>query len=116
MSHEDQPLFRQEALDHANLEKHLNERLNIVALSSWIILCAVILVLVTVVLYGFLGSIPTRVPGSGILLASKGSLYNAVAPEGNGRIISLAVKPGDTVSKNQSYCQIWCTASGGLPV
>lgn len=100
MTNKNKNLFRQEALQSLNISSRLNERLNIVLMSSWIIFFSLAIILLTLVLFGFFGSIPTQVSGKGILLASKGSLFNAVAPEGNGRIISIVVKPGDMVKKN----------------
>ena len=100
MSNKNKGLFRQEALQNLKVSSQLNKRLSIVSMPYWIIFFSIALIIVTIIFWGFLGSIPTRVPGNGILLAAQGGLYNAVSPEGNGRVISIAVKPGDVVKKN----------------
>ncbi|HBB6896250.1 TPA: NHLP bacteriocin system secretion protein [Legionella pneumophila] len=97
MDNKNKITFRQEALEHQTTSFQLNQRLNIVSKSSWLLLYTIGLILLFIILWGFLGSIPTRIAGNGILLAKEGGLYNAVAPEGNGRLVSLTVKPGDKV-------------------
>lgn len=99
LTKKNQDLFRKEALEHYAVHNQLNERLNIVSKFSSLILAAVGLALVTILVWGIWGTIPTRVSGEGILLATQGGLYNAVAPEGKGRISSIVVKPGDVVKK-----------------
>lgn len=101
MKKEKQSLFRKKALENIQFGQQLDERIKIVTLGSWILAVVLMIIIVAGVIWGFIGNIPIRVDGQGILLAAKGSLYNAVAPEGSGRIISIVVKPGDSVDKGQ---------------
>lgn len=93
--------FRKAALKHRATPEQLDQLIRITSPQSWIVLVAVCLFVIAVVLWGFFGMIPTRVEGKGLLLAEKGNIYAAVAPEGSGRIVKVAVQPGDKVKKGQ---------------
>jgi HlyD family secretion protein len=92
-------LFRQKALDELNSAEALDQMLQITSARAWIGLAATMLVIFSLVIWSFAGSIPVNVKGDGILLAEKGSLYNAVAPEGAGRITKIIAKRGQLIEK-----------------
>lgn len=98
------PKFRQNALAKLDTPEHLDTLIQVVSPKSWVILAAFYILLFGLLLWGFLGSIPTRVEGRGLLLVENGTVYNAVAPPGGGRVIEILtvmgkkIKKGDTVA------------------
>lgn len=94
-------LFRQSVVAEFSSSEQTNQLIRVVPPYAWVILAGGILILVSALVWGFVGIIPTRVMGQGILLASKGSLYNATATAGGGRIAKIFVNPGQEVKKGQ---------------
>jgi len=92
-------LFRKEAISHFASIDEFDQALVVTSRKAWLILIAVCLFITGIVVWGIYGSVPVRINGEGILLVEKGSLYNAVAPEGAGRIIRFAVSAGDHVKR-----------------
>jgi len=97
----DNNLFRVRALEQLSVANQLNQRIKIASKWSWLIVLALSLIVTGIIFWGVFGSIDTRVHGEGILLSAKGNLYNAVAPEGTGRIIRIVVQPGDFIEENE---------------
>lgn len=92
--------FRQSAVDQATSSDQFNETIRIITPHDWLLLMGFGVLLAAIMLWGFLGNIPTRVRGEGILLAESGGIYDAVALSGDSRVVNLNVKLGDTVKKN----------------
>lgn len=101
MDDDNNSLFRAEALKNFNVISQLNQSISIVSRWSWLPVCAVGLIIVSLILWGIFGSIPTRIKGEGILLVTNGNLYNAIAPDGDERITGILVKPGDRINKDE---------------
>lgn len=93
-------LFRKEALEEITNPEHLNQLIQVTSKKSWIFLFTLSALLLSVVLWSIFGTVTQRIKGQGIILAMKGSLYNAVAPEGEAQIIQIAVKLGDEVKRD----------------
>lgn len=93
--------FRKAALKRISTPEQLNQLIRITSPKSWLILLTVVFILIAVVIWGFLGTIPTRVEGKGILLFEKENLYAAVMPAGTGRLVKLNFTPGDSVKKGE---------------
>lgn len=94
--------FRSEALSSLNTPENLDTLIQVVTLKSWIILTAIYLLLGALLFWSFLGSIPTRVEGRGLLLVEDGTVYNAAAPPGGGRVVEILVKMGQVIRKGDS--------------
>ena len=71
---------------------------------GWIALVALGFLVGSAVLWGFEGSIPSRVAGQGILLKSGGVLE--IAAGAGGRITDVAVNVGDVVREGQVVARI----------
>lgn len=93
--------FRKAALDHIATSEQLDQLIRITTSKSWILLTTIWLLLLAAILWGIFGSIPIRVPGTGLILAQESSLFTAVAPEGIGSVLKLNVNIGDPVKKGQ---------------
>lgn len=98
--------FRQQALSELHSPEQLDKLIQVISTRAWVGLLAVYLFLISLVLWGFFGSIPTRVEGKGILLAENGSIYNAVAPPGGGRIAEIVVQQGQEIKKGDIIAEL----------
>ena len=70
----------------------------------WAGLLGIFLLLATITIWGFLGSIATTASGQGVIVRS-GGVMNVVA-RGSGLILSVGVKPGDQIVANQVVARI----------
>ncbi len=95
------PKYREAALKQFTSPDQLDQLIQVVTPRSWLIAGTLYAILLIVLLWSIFGSIPTRVEGPGILLASGGDIYDAVAPDGPSHVTTINVKPGDHVVKNQ---------------
>ncbi|MFA7428678.1 MAG: NHLP bacteriocin system secretion protein, partial [Rhodospirillaceae bacterium] len=98
-------LFRQAALERLSSPDQLDRAIVITDVRGWIVAATVAVLLVLLVVWGFIGSIPTNVPGKGILIARDGRVLTAMSPA-SGRIDTLLVALGDTVEKGQPVARI----------
>ena len=98
--------FRKEAIDNLSSFEQFGQLIRIITPKSWVVLAAFWGVLITVIIWGIFGTIPTWIEGKGLLLAEKSGVYNAVAPEGAGKIVKILVKPGEEVRKDQVIAQL----------
>lgn len=98
--------FRQAAIDHVASLSRLDHMIRITSPYLWVMMLAIYVLIIALVIWAFVGVVPTRVQGQGILIAQSGNIYDAVAPEGEGRLIRFAVMVGDTVKKDQVIAYI----------
>lgn len=72
------PLFRESALQHLSSPEQLDQTIRITRPRAWIVLATLGFLLLSVVLWGFLGTLPTTISGQGIVIG-KGGTYNIVS-------------------------------------
>lgn len=89
--------FRQKALKKISSPEDISQSLKVVRPKHAIVFVGVALVLTFFLIWGFKGSLPIFIDGSGILIQEKG-LRQVKIPFG-GTIDTLAVKVGDTIHK-----------------
>lgn len=106
MSEPKLPNFRKEAIAELNTPEQLDQLIQVVSPRAWIILKATYILLALLLLWGLFGSIPTRVEGQGLLLAEGGSVYNAIATAGGGRVVKIFVKEGDRIKKQDVLAEL----------
>jgi HlyD family secretion protein len=97
-------IFRKSALDKISSLDQMDQTLTVVKPSSFIALIALCLLLVVAVVWGFTGSIPNDVKGSGVLL----NIDNIVSVKysNQGAIKNIFVKAGDEVENGQIIARI----------
>lgn len=100
----DSGVFRKASLDRLASPEQLDKLLQVTRLRGWIALVALGFLVGSAVLWGFEGSIPSRVAGQGILLKSGGVLEIAAAT--GGRITDVAVHVGDVVREGQVVARV----------
>jgi len=88
-------IFRKSSLEKLSSPEQLDRVIKITSSRSWLILAAMMILTISLVLWGLLGEIPTQVTSDGILLSSGGiySVQNIVA----GIVSDVQVEQGDYV-------------------
>ena len=97
-------VFRKASLERLASPEQLDKLLQVTRLRGWIALVALGFLVGSAVLWGFEGSIPSRVVGQGILLKSGGVLE--IAAGAGGRITDVAVNVGDIVREGQVVARV----------
>jgi HlyD family secretion protein len=97
-------LFRKVALDRLSSPEQLDSVVKVVTLKSWIALTPFIALLSLATLWGFLGSIPTKVTGKCMLIQAGG--LRDVTAGSPGRITEMKVKVGDTIVAGQAIARV----------
>lgn len=97
-------IFRQAVLDRLASPEQLHTLMRVTDAKGWLGLAGCGVLLAAAVAWGVLGSVPTRVHASGILIHSAG-LADVVAL-GSGQITALEVDVGDVVHKGQVIARI----------
>lgn len=92
-------LFRKVALDRLSSPEQLDVVVQVVTLKSWITLTPFLGLLGLATLWGFFGSIPTKVTGKCMLIQTGG--LRDVTAGAPGRITAIKVAVGDTVKPGQ---------------
>src|SRR5947199_4287106 len=105
MSNGKQQLFRAVALERASSPEQLDYLVVITRPFDWIVGLATLLALTAAITWAFVGRIPTRVPGEGILISGSGKVVDAVSAAA-GRLASVQVSVGDHVSQGQLIARI----------
>jgi len=101
---EKKEIFRKVALERLSSPEQLDLLMQVTNTRSWIALGGLGLLLTTAVIWGFMGSVPTKVMASGVLIRP-GGVFDVYAP-GTGQVEQLAVKEGDTVTVGQVVARI----------
>lgn len=92
-------VFRKVAVDRLSSPEQLDQAMRITRPGGWIALCAIGLLLLTAIAWGFAGTLSDKVAGQGILVKSGGVLE--VVAGSPGRITDISVSPGDSVVEGQ---------------
>jgi HlyD family secretion protein len=98
--------FRDAALEQIATGEKLDHFVQVTTRKSWIVLSTFSVIIIAALIWGIWGSIPTSVEGTGILLAEKGNIFTAVAPEGSAHIVAIEVKPEDFVKKGDVLARL----------
>lgn len=93
------PLFRKAALDKLASPERLDVLMRVTSPMGWLSLLTVAGILVGVIVWSILGSIPERISGDGILL--RGGANKEIRSTGAGTLSSLDLKEGQVVTVGQ---------------
>ncbi|MBW2557692.1 MAG: NHLP bacteriocin system secretion protein [Deltaproteobacteria bacterium] len=97
-------IFRKVALERLSSPEQLDQLMKITTPKGWVALIALIGLLICAVFWGFLGIIPDRVTGQGILMKS-GGVY-AIVPDTSGRVQYRYFSVHDTVRCGQVVARL----------
>ena len=90
-------LFRKKALQKLSSPEQLDQTITVINLQGWIGLCALGALLAAVFVWSFVGSIPEKVNGSGVLINSSGLL--SVTYNSGGVVKDVFLKNGEEIFK-----------------
>ena len=93
--------FRTEAVEYFSQPHSAMDLIQITKLWSWVVIAPLAILVISAIIWSFIGSIATWVEGNGIILPVQDSLYSAIALEGGTQITEFTIKPKDAVSKGQ---------------
>ncbi len=97
-------IFRKSALERLQSPEQLDQTIRITSPSGWIALAALWLLLITAILWGIYGSIPSKVTGGGMLIKS-GGVYKVVS-QAAGQITDISVNVGEMVRKGDIVARL----------
>jgi HlyD family secretion protein len=97
-------LFTDEALEELSSPEQLDQLLKVTQPSGWLALFAVGFLIFSIIVWGFLGTIPTKLNGRGILVHPGG--VSSVVALANGAVESIRVKPGQTVRPGDTIAEL----------
>jgi HlyD family secretion protein len=97
-------VFRQAVLDRLASPEKLHTLMRVTDAKGWLALVGCGLLLVTALTWGVLGSIPTKLEASGLLIYS-GGLADVIAL-GSGQVTAIEVDVGDHVQEGQVVAQV----------
>lgn len=90
-------IFRQIAIERLSSPEQLDRLITLASPVGWTAVLAIVALLSAIVVWGFVGQIPTRVAGAGILVSRGGQVFDAMAPA-SGTLTTVAAI-GATVNK-----------------
>ena len=99
-----QGLFREVSLEKLSSPEQLDELIKVTSPRAWFALIAMGCILISAIVWGFLGSIPTKITGHGILLNNGG--VTSVQHHTSGQVIDVRFKLGDLVKKGDVLARI----------
>jgi HlyD family secretion protein len=97
-------VYRSVALERLSSPEQLDALMQVAHPQTWIALVGMLVLLLGIAVWGFVGSIPTKVQAQGVLIRP-GGVFDVFA-SGTGSITDLLVKEGDLVTKNQVVARI----------
>jgi HlyD family secretion protein len=93
------PLFRKAAIDKLSSPERLDVLMQVTSPNGWIALWTIGAILIGVIVWSVLGSIPTRVQASGILI--RGGTLREIRSSGPGELTKFTLHVGDAVKADQ---------------
>ena len=97
-------IFRSVALERLSSPERLDQAWRVTGPKEWLALLGIFFLLSVAGVWGFVGSLATKVTAEGVIIR-RGGVVNVVA-SGAGLVVKLNVKTGDTVRANQVIAQI----------
>jgi HlyD family secretion protein len=98
-------LFREAAIDRLSSPDHLDRLVGVTRPVDWLASATITLAMAALVVWGFVGRVPTRVSAEGIVIGDAGRIAEAVASNG-GRLASIDVVVGEAVAEGQPIAHL----------
>lgn len=96
---EPEGLFREEAVKSSVTDKNFGDMLVVVSPKGWVALSTIVTLIVLILIWSLIGSIPDSVEGSGFILSGKRNFV--VQTEEEGVIEEIYVKKGEVIEAGQ---------------
>ncbi len=92
-------LFSEKAVKNLRDPEQLDSFIRLTSPVGWVVLIIIALILLAVTIWGFLGSIPVRVLGQGVIV-TQDSLSYTLNAKASGTVKKISVKTGEYVNKD----------------
>ena len=100
----DSSVFRKASLDRLSSPEQLDQLMTVTSPRGWITLIGMGCLLLVLLLWGLLGTVPTKISSQGILI-SAGGVSNIILPTG-GQITDIKIVPGDIIHEGEVIARI----------
>ncbi|MGA3324830.1 MAG: NHLP bacteriocin system secretion protein [Terriglobia bacterium] len=100
----DTSIFRKTSLERLSSPEQLDTIMRVTGAKKWLALVGMFLILGVAVIWGYEGTIETKVSGSGVIVRA-GTVLNVVA-SGSGLVTSINVNLGDRVKADQLIAKV----------
>lgn len=97
-------IFRDKPLQNLSSVDQLDQLIKVTSSRGWLVLVGIGVILVSVVVWAFFGTLTSKVSGSGILL-NNGGVYNIVHNY-QGQVLDIRYKSGDLIEKGSVIARI----------
>lgn len=101
---EEKKLYRKVALDRLSSPEQLDRLMTITRPTGWLALLGIAVVVISALIWGIWGSIPTKIYGEGILI--RGGGIHHIVPLHSGHLTDIRIEEGDTIKKGQVVARI----------
>jgi HlyD family secretion protein len=98
-------IFREAALERLKSPEQLDQRIGLIPTGMRLLAASVAVIIVAVLAWAVLGSVPTRALGKGVLLADRDGNF-AVSAVSGGLVLDLFVRPGDHVQSGAEIASV----------
>ncbi|ATW26576.1 NHLP bacteriocin system secretion protein [Candidatus Formimonas warabiya] len=99
-----QNIFREVSLKRLSSPEQLDQLIKVTSPKGWLALIALGLLLAGVIVWSFMGSIPTKIAGQGILL-NDGGVFS-LTHDSSGQVLDVRFAAGDVVKKGDVIARI----------
>src|SRR5579872_2499809 len=100
----DASIFRKTSLERLSSPEQLDTIMRVIGPKRWLALAGILLILGVAGIWGYQGTIDTKVTGSGVIVRA-GTVLNVVA-SGSGLVTSINVNLGDRVKAGQVIAKV----------
>ena len=97
-------LFRKTALDALSTPERLNQPLQLLRPSQWLLLISLGSFSLTILLWSILGKIPVRISGKGVLI--RPNSLSVVQSETSGQVLDVPTQVGDCLEQGEQMARI----------
>ena len=97
-------IFRKAALDALSTPEQLNQPIQLLRPTQWLLLTSLGLFSLTIITWSIFGRIPVRITGKGVLI--KPNSLTVIQSETSGQITELAVNVGDCMDKDSLMARV----------
>jgi multidrug efflux pump subunit AcrA (membrane-fusion protein) len=97
-------IFREKPLQNLSSVDQLDQLIKVTSARGWLALAGIGLILISILVWAFFGTLTSKVSGSGILL-NNGGVYNIVHNY-QGQVLDIRYKSGDLIEKGSVIARI----------
>ncbi|MEO5356885.1 MAG: NHLP bacteriocin system secretion protein [Nitrospirae bacterium YQR-1] len=97
-------IFRKASIERLSSPEELDKLMTTTSPIGWVAVLALGLIIITTVLWGFLGTIPTVLNGTGLIMKTGGVVD--IVSQSSGYISDIRITPGDIVYNGQTVARV----------